>query len=198
VQRLRSGNIDAAALLDTMEKTAEQAERAGKIIQRARAMAQRRDPEMKSLDINEIIAGLRDMIELSAQKLAVQLVLELTPSLPPVRADRVMLEQLIINLARNAIQAMQNAPTQRTLKILTIYNASTRKVEMQVIDNGCGIPDDIEKNLFQAFFTTKADGLELGLNLSHSIAELHKGRLWAKRNSDGGSTFYFALPAENP
>jgi len=199
VRRLRSGNIDAAMLLNAMEKSAEQAERAGKIIHRARAMALRRDPEMESLDINEIIANLSSMIELSTQKHNVKFVIALAPSLPPVRADRVMLEQLALNLTRNAVQAMQDIPPElRVLKILTAHDPLTETVELQVIDSGCGMSDEIEKNLFQPFLTTKAEGLGLGLALCRSIAEWHKGRLWATRNPDHGTTFHFSLRAENP
>jgi len=197
VQRLRTGNTDHGTLIEAMEKSAEQIERAGAIIRRARTMAQRREPQMEPLDLNAVIAGIKDVIEDSARRHEVQLALELTPSLLPVYADRVMLEQLVLNLTRNAIEAMQHvSPEQRLLKIMTLHDAAATHAELQVADSGPGIPAELEDSLFQPFFTTKPDGLGLGLNLCRSITELHHGRLWASPNPAGGSILHFTLPTE--
>ena len=199
MQRLRAGNTDHEILIEAMEKSAQQIERAGAIIRRARGMAQRRAPQLETLDLNTAIAGIKEVIEDSTSKSGVSLTLELAPSLPPIHADRVMLEQLILNLTRNAVDAMKNEPApQKSLKILTRYDTANSLVELQVIDSGSGLPPQLADNLFQPFFTTKTDGLGLGLNLCRSIAELHHGRLQASRNPAGGSILHFSVPAETP
>jgi signal transduction histidine kinase len=195
VRRLRSGDYTAQDLLDAMEKSNAQAERAGKIIQRVREMVRRRDPQRAECSINDIISDIAHMIEIEAEKNGVALSLQLDPALPRIIGDRVMLEQAILNLTRNAIEAMRDTPA--AARKLTIASRCDKKsmVEIQVCDAGCGIPAALVDNLFTPFFTTKRDGMGMGLTICRSIAEFHDGRLWAKRNPDAGSTFYFALPA---
>ena len=106
-----------------------------------------------------------------------------------------MLEQAILNLTRNAIEAMRDTPV--AARKLTIASRCDKKsvIEIRVCDAGCGIPAALVDNLFTPFFTTKRDGMGMGLTICRSIAEFHDGRLWATRNPEAGSTFYFALPA---
>ena len=195
VRRLRSGDYTAQDLLDAMEKSNAQAERAGKIIQRVREMVRRRDPQRAECSINDIISDIAHMIEIEAEKNGVALSLQLDPALPRIIGDRVMLEQAILNLTRNAIEAMRDTPA--AARKLTIASRCDKEsmIEIQVCDAGCGIPAALVDNLFTPFFTTKRDGMGMGLTICRSIAEFHDGRLWAARNPDAGSTFYFSLPA---
>ena len=195
VRRLRSGDYTAQDLLDAMEKSNAQAERAGKIIQRVREMVRRRDPQRAECSINDIISDIAHMIEIEAEKNGVALSLQLDPALPRIIGDRVMLEQAILNLTRNAIEAMRDTPA--AARKLTIASRCDKEsmIEIQVCDAGCGIPAALVDNLFTPFFTTKRDGMGMGLTICRSIAEFHDGRLWATRNPDVGSTFYFSLPA---
>ena len=195
VRRLRSGDYAAQDLLDAMEKSNAQAERAGKIIQRVREMVHRRDPQRAECSINDIISDIAHMIEIEAEKNGVALSLQLDPALPRIIGDRVMLEQAILNLTRNAIEAMRDTPT--AARKLTIASRCDKEsvIEIRVCDAGCGIPAVLVNNLFTPFFTTKRDGMGMGLTICRSIAEFHDGRLWATRNPEAGSTFYFSLPA---
>jgi signal transduction histidine kinase len=198
VRRLRSGVWDATELIEAMEKSGEQAERAGRIIQRVREFVRKREPNVASCDVNEVITGVVRMIEIEAEKNTTKVKLALAPALPPVRADKVMIEQIILNLVKNAIEAMQDtAHESRELTIRTSPGASGA-IEIEVADSGRGLSPQLEENLFTPFFTTKPEGMGMGLHICRSIIELHDGRLWANRNSAGGSTFHFTLPAARP
>lgn len=194
VRRLRSGNWDAAELLAALEKTGTQADRAGKIIQRVRAFVNKREPTFTACDVNEVIRGVAALIEIDAETNSVALTTDLAKALPLVRADPVMIEQVVLNLAKNAIEAMQETPVE--LRRLTIRSASgaADTVEVGVSDTGHGVSPDFEQNLTAPFFTTKPQGMGLGLHICRSIIEVHAGRLWVNRNPSGGATFFFSLP----
>lgn len=113
-------------------------------------------------------------------------------NMPPINGDAIQLEQVVINLLLNGIEAMENcAGTKRLLVEIGTVDADAL---VSVSDNGPGLPADYSENIFKAFFTTKADGLGMGLAISRSIVEAHNGRLWAEPNSYGGATFRIALP----
>jgi hypothetical protein len=194
VRRLRSGSWDPQELLEALEKSGAQAERAGRVIQRVREFVRKREPEFAACSINDVVAGVAAMIEIETEKNGSTVRLELAPALPPVRADKVMIEQVVLNLVKNGIEAMQDAPPgQRELTIRSQMGASGA-VEVAVADNGRGIPPQLADNLFTPFFTTKPEGMGMGLQICRSIIEMHRGRLWAHRNPARGSTFHFSLP----
>ena len=195
VRRLRSGNWDADELLEAMEKTGEQAERAGKIIQRVREFVRKREPALAACDINEVIAGVAKMIEIEAEKSTIGVRLELTPELPAARADKVMIEQVILNLVKNAIEAMQGVARENRVLAIRSSAGEPGTVGVEVADTGRGLPQELKENLFTPFFTTKPEGMGMGLQICRSIVELHDGRLWASHNPAGGSTFHFTVPA---
>jgi signal transduction histidine kinase len=195
VRRLRSGDYVAQDLLEAMEKSGAEAERAGRIIQRAREMVRRREPQRADCNVNDVVTDIANMVEIDAEKNGVVLSLHLAAVLPRVLGDKLMLEQAVLNLTRNAIDAMRDTPHgQRKLAIASRCDDG-RMVEIEVRDSGCGIPDTLADNLFTPFFTTKREGMGMGLSICRSIAEFHDGRLWARRNPDAGSTFYFSIPA---
>jgi hypothetical protein len=197
-RRLRSGNWKTEELLDALEKGAAQAERAGAVIQRVREFVRKREPEFTACDVNEIIAGVARMIEIEAEKNSVKVQLDLAPALPPARADRIMIEQVVLNLVKNAIEAMLGtAQDKRELSIRSSANAPTA-IEIAIADNGHGLPPQLQDNLFTPFFTTKPEGMGMGLHICRSIIEIHGGRFWANRNPVSGSTFHFSLPAARP
>jgi len=195
VRRLRAGDWDAGELLEAMEKGSAQAQRAGMIVQRVRELVRRREPQRTECDINDVITEIAHLIEIDAEKRGVQMSVELASGLPSVSADMVMLEQAILNLARNAIEAMESVPAGRRILVLRSRCNERGGVEIEVSDSGRGIPDALVDNLFTPFFTTKRDGMGIGLHICRSIAEFHDGRIWATRNAGAGSTFHFALPA---
>lgn len=194
VRRIRSGSWNAPDLLAALEQASAQAERAGQIIQRIRDMVAKREPSRTSLDVNAVIAELARLIELDAAKKSVRVVLDLAPDLPPVRADKVMIEQVILNLVKNALEAMeQTDPAQRQVTMRSSVNGG-RSVEIALSDRGVGVPQELCDGQFTPFFTTKREGMGLGLSICRSIVEFHDGRLTASRNPQGGSTFRFTLP----
>jgi signal transduction histidine kinase len=198
MRRLRSGDWDPHALLEAMEKTSEQAERAGRIIQRVREFVRKREPSLVDCDVNALITGLARMIEIEAEKNGVRLRLDLDAGLPPARADTIMIEQVILNLARNGIEAMHEVPAGgRELTIRTARDAADA-VTVEVADTGRGLPAGLEEQLFIPFFTTKPEGMGMGLHICRSIMELHDGRLWASRPAAGGCAFHINLPAARP
>ena len=194
VRRLRAGSWDNAELLEAMEKSGAQVERAGKIIQRVRELVRRRDPQRLAMNVNVVIAEIARMLEIHAEKHGVRVTLELAPALPSLLGDKVMIEQALLNLTRNAIEAMQDTPAaQRDLTIRSSHNGSGT-LEIEVRDSGCGIPPALTDKLFTPFFTTKPDGMGIGLHICRSIAEFHDGHIRASRNPDAGSTFRLVLP----
>jgi len=194
VRRLRAGNWDAQELLAAMEKTSLQAERAGRIIRRVRELVRKRDAQPVACDVNRVIADAAGLIEINAEKNQVRLKLEPAAELPAGLADGIMLEQVILNITRNGIEAMQKTPLdERELTIRSRVNQGGA-IEIEIADTGCGIPASMAGAAFEPFFTTKPDGLGMGLSICRSIMELHHGQLWATRNSGRGSTFHLTLP----
>ena len=195
VRRLRSGNWQEAELLDAMEKGAAQAERASKVIQRVRSFVSRRAPNLVSCDINEIISGVASMISIEARQRSAAVTLELSDAIAYVHADPVLMEQVILNLARNALEAMDAVPPgERQVRIRSHSNADADEtVEIEVSDRGRGIDPQLEANLFTPFYTTKPHGTGLGLHICRSIVEAHGGHVWLTRNDDKGVTFHFSL-----
>ncbi len=193
VRRLRSGNWKEAELLDAMEKGAAQAERASKVIQRVRSFVARRAPNLVPCDINEVISGVASMMSAEARQRGAAVVLDLSDIIPYVHADPVLMEQVILNLTRNAIEAMdENPPEQRQVTVRSrCYEDET--VEIEVADCGRGIDPQQEANLFMPFFSTKPQGTGLGLHICRSIVEAHGGHVWVTRNSEQGVTFHFSL-----
>jgi hypothetical protein len=193
VRRLSSGHWNEAELLEAMEKSAAQAERASKVIQRVRAFVARRAPNLVLCDINEVVSGVSPMIGVEARQNGAALTLELSSAVPYVHADPLLMEQVLLNLSRNAIEAMQDTPAvDRQLTIRSLRNGSDI-VEVEVADRGRGIDPQLEANLFTPFFSTKREGMGLGLHICRSIVEAHGGRVWVSRNSTEGVTFHFSL-----
>jgi two-component system sensor histidine kinase DctS len=135
------------------------------------------------------------MLDAEAGRHGARIRLDLEPQLPLLNADSVLLEQVVLNLAKNGIEAMSDAPKdKRELEVRT--QASNGTVTVSVTDRGVGVTPDVAKKLFSPFFTTKSAGVGMGLNICRSIVELHSGKLWFEANAVGGSVFSFSLPVE--
>jgi C4-dicarboxylate-specific signal transduction histidine kinase len=196
IRLLRSGTPDAAHLLELMEKCNVQVQRAGEVVRRIREFVRRRPPALRAEDaagmLADAVAAARAEAAESAE--AAEVLIDVAPGLPPVAADRMMVEKVIVNLARNALESMREAHARpRRLDVRAL--AREGGVEFQVADRGCGVPAEAETQLFQPFFSTKSEGMGLGLAICRSIVEFHRGELWFTRNAEGGSTFHFTLPA---
>jgi signal transduction histidine kinase len=193
VRRLRSGNWQESELLDAMEKGAAQAERASKVIQRVRSFVARRAPNLVSCDINEVIGGVASMLSVEARQHGANVTLDLSDTIPYVHADPVLMEQVILNLARNGIESMDEDPAEQRQLTIRSRSYEHESVEIEVSDGGRGIDPQQEANLFTPFFSTKPHGTGLGLHICRSIVEAHGGHVWVTRNAQKGVTFHFSL-----
>jgi signal transduction histidine kinase len=163
------------------------------ILSRVRAQMGRSAPDVVPLDLNEFIQGVVDSLEGDMRRHRVRIERELDPAQPWVRGDAVHLQQALLNLIRNAVQAMETTPDdERRLTVRTCRIAGA--VEVAVQDRGCGIPEDRLSQIFKSFYTTKPSGMGIGLTVTRSVVELHGGRLWATNNTDRGATLRFTLP----
>jgi C4-dicarboxylate-specific signal transduction histidine kinase len=168
--------------------------RASEVVRRIRGLVRKTGPQKASLDINVCIQEVISLVqhEVAIQRVALQL--ELAPLLPPVLGDKVQLQQVIINLIINGIEAMASV-TNRQRELVIRSREQGDHVLVAVQDCGVGIEPGSETRLFQAFFTTKPGGMGMGLSICRSIIEAHNGRLWASSDADVGATFQFTLPS---
>ena len=188
-----SGDPNRVKIESAMDRAAEQAMRAGQIIRRLRDFVARGESEKRVESIAKMIEESGALGLTGAREQGVSLQFELDRKHDLVLVDRVQIQQVLVNLFRNALEAMADASQRRLV-------ASTRAVEDEMIevsvaDTGHGFADGVESNLFQTFFTTKDTGMGVGLSISRSIVEAHGGKMWAETNPSGGATFHFTLPA---
>jgi len=190
----RKKELPKAALRDAVKEVIGQAERAGDIIKRIRGLVGKREPRCVKLDVKSLLSDAMGMIEKEAAKHDVTVVSELKGRLPKVKADDVEIEQVALNLMRNAIEAMGDE--EGTERKLTIATSRPEKgtVEVAIRDTGRGLSPELSERVFDSFFTTKEHGLGIGLSLSRRIVEAHGGRLWAESDGSSGTTFRFTLP----
>lgn len=146
---------------------------------------------MDSVDVNELIGEMLLIVRNEAHRHSVNIVTHVTDGLPKVMADRVQLQQVLMNLMLNGIQAMENTGGALTIKAQLRQDV---QVQISVSDTGVGLPADEADHIFDAFLTTKPEGSGMGLAISRSIIESHQGRVWASANSGKGATFHFTLP----
>jgi signal transduction histidine kinase len=166
------------------------------VIRRVRGLAKKSDTERVPLDVNHVVRETIGLMQREVFSHQVSLRMELVPALPTILADRVQLQQVIINLVMNGIEAMQSV-TDRPRELLIRSRQEERQlVLVSVADCGVGISAENADRLFNAFFTTKSSGMGMGLSICRSIIEAHAGRLWATANLPHGATFQFTLPVD--
>lgn len=167
--------------------------RASEVIQRLRSLLKKGKSEKKPLDINAIINETVMLIATDAAVRNALLKIELEDNLPLIRGDRIQLQQVLLNLISNSLDVLEASKGEREILIRT-SRKDTRTIMVEVKDSGCGIPARNMPKLFTHFFTSKPDGLGMGLSISRSIIETHGGRLDAKNNPGRGANFYFTIP----
>ena len=177
-----------------------QAQRAGRIIRRVHDFVRKSEPKLAPCNLVEIIDDSLGLIESSAKLANIRVVREIELFPGELMGDRVMLEQVLLNLLRNAVEAMSSGATGQDQRILTVRltQSEDHHVQIRVLDRGPGIPREIRENLFTPFFTTKSSGMGMGLNICRSIVEFHRGRLWFEDNPEGGTVFIISLPVVKP
>ena len=194
-RRLRADAHSVPAVLPVIDSIASEALRAGEIIRRLRHMVRKDVGRQEWMDVNALIAEAARLIEPEARQHSVEVDLYLAPALPRVMGDGIQIEQVVLNLLRNAIEAMCETSARRALQVVT-RSLAEDAVEVAVRDTGPGMPADVALHVFDPFFSTKPNGLGMGLSISRSIVESHNGRVWATPNPDGGTTFRVQLPAD--
>jgi PAS domain S-box-containing protein len=193
IRLLENDQAEKVEMLKALEQTAQQAERAGELLQRARRWAVPKELQRAPWNINDVVRESLQSLQGELRQENVQLDLQLADNLPPVQVDGLQIGQVLVNLIRNAIEALaHNPPTQRTISISTQSTAT--EVEVVISDTGEGLSPEMAHRLFEPFQTTKPHGMGLGLALSRAIVQAHGGRLWVKPQADRGTSFHFTLP----
>jgi PAS domain S-box-containing protein len=192
---LRSGNGATEALQDPVEQVLEQAERANEIIHSIRGFVKKDTLKKEDIDINDGIYKISDLLRSDARDHSVSVSFDFARDFPPVSANMLQIQQVILNLAHNGIEAMMESKS--NARHLTIKTAilPDKMVGISVHDTGSGIQSEQLEQIFAPFYTSKPDGLGMGLSISHSIVEAHGGKLWATSNEREGTYFHISLPA---
>ena len=185
---------DLGSVREALDAIVKDGHRASEVIQRIRQLATKTSPQKARLDMNDVIRDVVPLIGSEMRGHEVSLRIDLAPALPPVLADRVQLQQVLINLVMNGIEAMASIDGRSRELVIRSQPGDDDHVVVAVQDAGVGIDAQKTDQLFSAFYTTKPDGMGMGLSISRSIIEAHGGRLWATPNPDHGATFHFALP----
>lgn len=192
-QRLLAGGRaqDLPAVIGAIDSAAEQTLRAGQIIRRLREFVARGESDQHVEDLRKLMEEASALALVGLKETGVRVTFHFDPSVQQVLADKVQIQQVLLNLIRNAIEAMQDT-VRRELTIVTLRQ-DNETVRIDVMDTGTGIAPEIEAQLFQPFITSKHNGMGVGLSISRTIAEAHGGRLWADRNPEGGTIFRLTL-----
>jgi signal transduction histidine kinase len=197
IRRLQSGPIPTPELLTVMERSAMQAERAGRIISRIRNFLRKEETSPVMVDINKIVRDAAEFIEPEARRHGITIRLELSKDALPALVDPIGIEQVILNLIHNGIEAMKSNKTGKPEVTIETSVVEGKYAEVAISDMGSGIPQDLVARVFDPFFSTKPDGLGMGLSICRSIIEAHDNKLWVEHNSHDGVTFRFRLAISN-
>jgi two-component system sensor kinase FixL len=185
-----AGNL--AAIVTAIQRIDDQARRTREVVQRIRDFVKKRDIELRTENLAEVVSEAVELTRDSARGEGVALQTEVPPEVR-VEADRVQLQQVLFNLMRNGIEATRGCP-RREIRV-AVQAADPGMVQVSVADSGPGVPPELRSRLFQPFLTTKANGMGIGLSVCRTIVEAHGGRLWTEDAGDGGAVFHFTLKA---
>jgi PAS domain S-box-containing protein len=206
VSRIKSGHITEEDLLKALEKTAHQAQRAGQIIQRIRTFVKRSEPNTTLSDVAEMVTEAVELAEIELRRRNVRLSHYVAARLPQLMVDPILIEQVLVNLLKNAAESIDHAqrPTARRsveLRVIPRQIDEQPVVEFSVLDTGAGLAPEVMDRLYEAFFSTKVEGMGIGLNLCRTIIESHRGRMQAENLYNGpdvvGCRFSFWIPLGN-
>ena len=187
------GGAVPGGVAQALRKAAEQAQRAGQIIRRVHEFVRQREPARSAVRLNAMVDEAVGFAEPEAHQRGVRIAVAHAPGAPVLHADPLLLQQVLLNLLRNGMDAMEGTPPEaRQLEVGVACAGATATVT--VADRGCGLAEAVRERMFQPFFTTKAGGMGLGLHICRSVMETHGGRIWAEPNPVGGTVFAFSLP----
>lgn len=192
---LEAGDPPSAEIKEALRKAAQQAQRAGRIIQRVHDYVRKREPTRGAVRVNAVVEEAVGFAEVEARKRKVRIEAQLAEGDPEIQADPILLQQVLLNLLRNAMDAMAATPPERReIRVSTANGAG--QVTVRIADRGCGLAPEVRERVFDPFFTTRAEGMGMGLAICRSIVEFHGGRVWAEENPGGGAVFTFTIPVE--
>ena len=194
---LKKGNPDLDEVRAILADIQKDDHRAGDVIDRMRGLLSRRKLERTPMSIQELVDEVIGLVRPDALNRKAHLSSEVPGNLGPVLVDRVHLQQVLLNLLLNAMDAMSETPEQERQLVVTAQQADGQWVEVCVRDTGAGIPESRLASLFEPFYTTKPQGLGIGLPISRTIIEAHGGKLWAENHPKRGAMFRFTLPIAN-
>jgi len=189
------GEAPESRVREVLQSIAEEALRAGNIIHRLKDMVRRQESRWTECDLNALIRDVEQLASVDARLHDVRLSFQLAQDLPSIMADGVQIQQVVLNLIRNGIDAVEEGRVSYGRVVVRTGRAGPKAVRVSVEDNGPGLPSEVEDKLFQPFFTTKRGGMGMGLSISKSIASAHKGRISFTRDPSGGTAFHLTLPA---
>jgi len=195
LRRLAAGPIETKELCEVLEDVVDDARRAHDVIQRIRGFVRKSPVQLVPLDFNPVVEDVLALVQPELRRHHISVRTDLTVDLPPVRGDRVQLQQVVLNLIMNAVEALQGIDAGSRALIVHSRRDATGSVVLGVRDSGPGLrPGDTEV-IFDPFYTTKPSGMGMGLSVGRSIIEAHGGRLWAVTSGSRGATFQLSLPA---
>jgi C4-dicarboxylate-specific signal transduction histidine kinase len=194
---LRAEPPDLEALGRALDRIVQDGNRAGSIVHRIRALIQKTPPRMEGLTINDAILEIIALTHSEAAKQGITLRTQLAEGLPSIHGDRVQLQQVVLNLIVNAIEAMSQISDGARDMFISSARDGADSVQVTVRDSGPGFPPGTLEHIFDPFYTTKSTGLGMGLSICRSIIDAHEGRLWAEVNEPQGAVFRFAVRAGN-
>ncbi|MEX8497437.1 MAG: PAS domain S-box protein [Leptothrix ochracea] len=207
VSRVKAGSIDQDTLIGALEKTSRQAQRAGQIIHRIRAFVKKSEPQRQEAKASQIVENALELAGIELRRRSVTIHSYVAQRLPSLHVDPILIEQVLLNLLKNAAEAIDTAQMPKNRRHIELRVTPRHKpdqggmIEFSVSDTGPGMKDDVAGRLYEAFFSTKADGLGIGLSLCRSIIESHQGRITAENIYNGeaisGCRFSFTLPVGN-
>ena len=196
LRMLRSGRENPHTLVHALEQTSGQAQRASRIIRRIREFVRKDEPKREAVDINELVRITTELTQPESRNLGVPIELDLADNLKEIQVNEIQIEQVVLNLMRNGLEAMaDDAKDGVRLTVRTAVNGGN-VVQVTVEDAGPGMDEEERVKIFEPFYTTKDDGMGMGLSICRSIIEAHAGRLWAESGKNGGTRMHFTLPQQ--
>ena len=192
---VEGGGAGIPRIMEVLGSISDEALRAGNIIHRLKDMVRRQESRWTECDLNALIRDVEQLASVDARLHDVSLTFQLSQDLPSILADGVQIQQVVLNLIRNGIDAVEGGGVKEGRVVVRTGRTGRNAVRISVEDNGRGLPPDLEDKLFHPFFTTKTGGMGMGLSISKSIATAHKGRISFSRNPSEGMTFHLTLPA---
>jgi two-component system sensor kinase FixL len=193
---IERGRIDPGRLSEILQKIAAQAERAGEVIRRLRTLARGQRAAQEAASLDTLVSDIVKLAEVDARLRNVRIQTDLESPLPPVAVDPVQIQQVVLNLLRNGMEAMEEAGSEKREIVLSTRRTSTDEVEVAVRDFGSGVDPAVAEEIMSPFVSTKSTGMGMGLAICQSIIVSHGGRLWFRPAEGGGTVFHFTLPIE--